>query len=307
MARIVLDQTGDLKEGYFYELGIPLSGDQDDVSDLRSPPGQDENDIVALAPSSVEQSKAWQERVMGIERFRRCPLNGDHETEVYWTEYLVTSLWPSIEWSPLLCVRWDADGATMITRQVAASLRQTPFRGYRLTPARPGAEPGEWVVLADASGGDDAVLYDLQFRGRSCRRGKTILDAPNNCPFCGHEPLFCPSCEFSPRDCPRCNKECFAVPRNHKGESDQRYLLTEVPDRRSRRILEASRWDGSDFIWGTEHPGLAGHFVTKRVVDWLLSIHATPFVAKPVLVDVEGASAEVLERLEEIKRLQPAP
>lgn len=305
MARIVLDQTGDLREGYFYEIGLPFEGDEDDVEWLRSRPGEDANDIVAMAPSSIGKSSARLERIMGIERFQRCPL--DHETEVYWTEYLVTSLWPDNEWSPLLCIHWDADGAVMITRQVAMSLRQTPFRGYRLTPARPGPERGQFVVQAVDPDVDHALVHDLQFRGRSCRRGNSLVDAPNKCPFCGHAPLICPDCSFEARDCPLCKKPCFAESRNHQGDSDQRYLLTEQPDRWTRAILEASRWDGSDFIWGTEHPGLAGHYVTKRVVDWLLSIHANPFVAKPVLVNVEGASAEVLKRLEEIKRLQPVP
>ena len=33
------------------------------------------------------------------------------------------------------------------------------------------------------------------------------------------------------------------------------------------------------------------------MVDWLLSIHAAPFYARPVLIDIEGASDETLARL----------
>jgi hypothetical protein len=43
---------------------------------------------------------------------------------------------------------------------------------------------------------------------------------------------------------------------------------------------------------------LARRVVTRRVIDWLLSIHAVPFVAEPVAVDTSKMSADQLRKLE---------
>jgi hypothetical protein len=38
--------------------------------------------------------------------------------------------------------------------------------------------------------------------------------------------------------------------------------------------------------------------ITRRALDWLLSIHAGPFVAEPIAVNVFGLTKDDLEHLE---------
>jgi len=96
------------------------------------------------------------------------------------------------------------------------------------------------------------------------------------------------------------------IARDHRGADDHRYVLDVPYWRESVVIVDASRWDGSDFNFYSSLMTVAEHVVTRRVVDWLLSIHATPFYARAVPVDVTGASPETLARLEAARRL-PLP
>jgi len=57
-------------------------------------------------------------------------------------------------------------------------------------------------------------------------------------------------------------------------------------------VLEGHLWDGSDFF---SHMRV----VTKRVVNWLLAIHAVPFIATPIPVDISKMSDVQLAWLEE--------
>ncbi len=67
-------------------------------------------------------------------------------------------------------------------------------------------------------------------------------------------------------------------------------------------MIDVNRWDGSDFVFVTlDASGLRTNVVTKRVIDWLLSIHAAPFVARPVLARLDGATPEQLKMLEAAK------
>ena len=67
-------------------------------------------------------------------------------------------------------------------------------------------------------------------------------------------------------------------------------------------VIDVNRWDGADFVFVTlDAGGFQTNVVTKRVVDWLLSFHAAPFVARPVMARLDGASPEQLKMLEEAK------
>ena len=67
-------------------------------------------------------------------------------------------------------------------------------------------------------------------------------------------------------------------------------------------VIDVNRWDGADFVFVTLDSGaLRTNVVTKRVVDWLLSFHAAPFVARPVMARLDGATPEQLKMLEVAK------
>ena len=63
------------------------------------------------------------------------------------------------------------------------------------------------------------------------------------------------------------------------------------------QIVDGRRWDGTDFFGGGD--GL--QTVTRRAVDWLLSIHAYPFEAQPVPVNIAGMTKAERERLEQAR------
>ena len=63
----------------------------------------------------------------------------------------------------------------------------------------------------------------------------------------------------------------------------------------NRQIINGKLWDGSDLICGRDY---TVGFVTRRFVDWLISIHAAPLCATEVAVCVDGMSEAQLANLE---------
>jgi hypothetical protein len=70
-----------------------------------------------------------------------------------------------------------------------------------------------------------------------------------------------------------------------------------MASRRRQAVLDGSLWDGSDFL--NAH---IESFATRRFVDFLLSIHAAPFIAEPAWVWVDKMTKEQLARLEPAER-----
>jgi hypothetical protein len=61
-------------------------------------------------------------------------------------------------------------------------------------------------------------------------------------------------------------------------------------------IVEGDTWDGTDFCDATGT-------VTTRFLDFLLAVHAFPFVAEPVLVDVSRMTEAQRKMLDESQEL----
>ena len=179
----------------------------------------------------------------------------------------------------------EANLTGLVRGEFAAKLRGSGLTGFRLERAAP-EKP------KDAATGVD--LHMLNHVGRNCQRPASIRLAPNACPHCGYAPLICPACGYQAQPCPQCEGLAFASRKRHKGPGDKR-LITDRPAGFYPQILDGGRWDGSDFI--------DGRFITKRALDWLLSIHAAPFFAEPVLVCIDGMSDEQKKWLERAKRL----
>lgn len=88
--------------------------------------------------------------------------------------------------------------------------------------------------------------------------------------------------------CLHCSEITAISARAHKGADDRRLRLSPIP--REGPILEGKDWDGSDF--------LRDSFITKRALDWLLSVHAAPFVARPARVCIDGMTDKQKKWLE---------
>jgi hypothetical protein len=82
-----------------------------------------------------------------------------------------------------------------------------------------------------------------------------------------------------------------------EGSSDKRLFFDVSAERKRGQILEGKRWDGADLV------SVRGwNFISKRVLDWLLMVHAAPFYARPARFCIDGMTEKQLARLEEIQR-----
>lgn len=301
---IILQQHGDLQPGYFYELLIEddewlLKAETEAIAPYRpilSPRTPTQDELLLQNRSYIDARWAWDDDgPTEHEERRECPLNSEHVTAQYWKNVRVElSGGPDV--SAFVHLASEGDLAVVVTSALATALRDTGFSGMRLKERE--IDPGSRYRVDP--GGNPPQFYELQFMGKKCFRPLSIVNAPNECPWCGKSPLICEGCGHMDLSC--CGGKCPWVPRpGHKGERDER-LIAGRPGFVDWRpaIIEASLWDGSDFIFGGISKGLREHVVTKRVVDWLLSVHAAPFYARPVLVNVEGADNEKLERLKVI-------
>jgi hypothetical protein len=82
--------------------------------------------------------------------------------------------------------------------------------------------------------------------------------------------------------------------KDHAGPDDLRLIVKFAypPD----LVLEGARWDGSDLI--SSHSNIT--FISKRMFDWIVSVHAGPLMARPVKFCTDGMSHEQKRWLEEI-------
>jgi len=290
---IVLSRDGDLRAGIFYELIVSddelfleLEGKHTD--DYISAPLMPTSDELFLDGRSYLKANWKTDR--GVEQRRECPLHRSHVTARYWKDVTVRlSRGPDVP--PLILLDADATRSILVSSTLAEALRKTEFTGMRLRSVRVDPESTHRPDRA----GKPLALFELQFLGRKCFRPLSVVHAPNQCPWCGKAPLICEGCGY--RDLFCCGKRHWIGRASHKGESDRRLIAAGFEKWRPA-IIEASVWDGSDFIFGGIDQGLRDHVVSRRVVNWLLSVHAAPFYARPVLVDVAGADDDTLTQLQ---------
>jgi hypothetical protein len=312
MGKIILDRSGDLRLGYFYELHVPREDEPDRLWITPDAARCNHGEILVWrSPRDDQLAEGFNLRaevyhpnpdhIINLENEYRCGSDPTHITATYWHDVPVRLRWGP-EHGDLISCDGHGNRLVLLTERIVESLRATPFTGYRLEPVQIDQVGDEYFRVEEHH--RRMKLWDLQFLGRRCRRPYSVVDAPNACPFCGHEPLICAECGNHFDKCARCEKYAWVIPKNHKGAGDPRLLLTvEGFWGKTQQIVEARKWDGSDFIYEDIEETNREHIVTRRVVDWLLSIHAAPFFARPVPVDVTGAPPETLAILEAAKTL----
>ena len=311
MDHIYQDQSGDLRKGYFYAFTVLDGVVEDYIVDMfdggpggvlaRQTPSPEElrhrtgNTYfsVRLTEFVQFQQTMRSEKEIGLQRVADC-LRG-HLTGRYWKDLevdLATGAHPSV----LTRAELEMEFAMLVSWLFAEKLLHSGLRGYRFAPVIVHAERAR----LETSNLKVPDFVELQFTGRLCLRPMSIRGVPNACPHCGREPLICPDCgkEFS--WCPNCQKSAWKT-RDAKRDLGEKTLTVCPFEDRNRIIIEASTWDGSDFIFNGMND-LVPHLITKRALDWLLSVHAAPFYAHPVLVNVAGLTPEQLARVEAARR-----
>lgn len=275
---------GQLKSGYFYYLFPRFV----DVS-LNSPRTRDS--IVVDAPPGFPESAVpfYQEdstwRVVAV-----CPRDPSHRREdveqIVLRSYYLGDLDP--RFPPILTT---IGTALAINDALAGHLRASLLRGVTI----------KRVTRLDYDEGHDLPTPPLFWLDNPLMSTTRLLRSPvlepadaNFCPQCGHRPLICPDCGNLPTglQCPACKKRVF-VSQDDRDKADGTYIEM----RSSPIIVEGQLWDGSDYI--------RGQLVTRRFVDFLLSVHAFPFEAVPCEVDVTNMTPKQLAWLEESLKLPP--
>jgi len=292
MDNIVQNRSGTLVSGVFYRFetfddNLPtlVYTKALGVLSARSP-SPDELFIKGQEPW-LQVVRNWSRRGEQVVH-RRCPLDKTHNTEQYWTKATFNVIRGS-RISPFIPDESGHDGQHVVSGAFAERLAKSGLTGIQLEPVLEGE---------NKTGAKDVKLFILQSLGKNCERAFKVVGAPNACPHCGRVPLFCPHCGHRELECSKCGKDAWTTRKWHTGAKDPR-LITSPPEDRYPKILDGSRWDGSDFIYSREY---VESFITKRALDWLLSIHAAPFYAEPTPVNIDGMSKEQLAKLEAAKR-----
>jgi hypothetical protein len=281
MNGLFYDETGDFVTDLFYELDV--------VND------------VEFAALGVPGSAKWIKSGVGPEIYvpfvylgpeydisHKCKLNPRHETE---REIISCS-----------CEIFGKDTLTDFVPIVGLGLiviARDTFAKRLLDKKFCGLMSRNIEITENQSAIIDPKLVWLQssrcdlFR----RQAKPRLDGPNVCPFCDWGPVVCPECGDISYDCERCKERILVPEKQHQGAGDKRWIIKSRSAPES--ILEGKHWNGNDFIMSR-----GWHYISKRVVDWLLRVHAAPFIAKPARVDVTGMSPEQRAKLDAITKLE---
>jgi hypothetical protein len=274
-AIVTIDRT-DLEYGYFYGLHNTL-----DI---------EPKDRWISSPSPVEPTKPFGHcTVVGlakriVERFK-CPVDEAHGLDVEVFAYELDVTYAPNPFTPFMS---EVDHV-IVNEWLADRLKRSELRGYRLLPTKTRDLP-EW--FKDATTTPLPNVFQLTFDGIYPVQIPRVEPASaNKCPFCGAGPVVCPECGHSRNPCAECGEKWGVPAALHKGDSDRRIKIEGAGN--GIAVIDARRWGGVDFM-GYSHGG----YVTRRALDWLLSIHAGPFLAEPIAVNVFGLSNAEREKLE---------
>jgi hypothetical protein len=257
-------EPGELKDGYFYSVTCAR---EDDLSDFE-----------AESPTMVQSVEPMDE--VGYDLLYLEPV---FSHEVYWNacphqEGVFCIVHPVLKYSSPKEVgnmSWYREGPGIVCKEeLAIRLLKSPLLGIVVQ------RPEFWTCGGYPKPKD---WYLVQGVGPSARKRRTMTPEPYKCWNCKNEPL-CPDCGFLPPTCPVCGVN-YKIP-DHKwdGKDESKLVMYGCSPR-----IDVKAWDGSDYC---------GTVITHRMLQFLLSCHAHPFRALPIPVDVKGATAEELKRLE---------
>lgn len=318
---IYLDRSGDLRNGYFYTVEF----DEDVRFPDRAGPGEF---LVKRTPTEDELIQkerhgyfcAMFESSFDLQTNERkdCPVDGSHVTQSWWRDLQVvvdddaTSVGAVAPFVHVLSLHMD-ECALLIRDNLVEALNKSGLTGWQTEEVIFAVPSGKELARTSRPGPYPRLWY-FQFRGRAGLRSRSVRNAPNACPFCGHGRIICPGCRWRMIYCPKCEGFPYETPTqacNLGKRLPKGTLIWEDTPEARRGILQGEDWDGSDFVQigvgcGPEF-GLHEddkHIITKRALDWLLARRAMPLWAQPIPVDVSRMSEDQRKRLESARDLK---
>src|SRR5579863_5388514 len=276
VARLTIGPT-ELKDGFIYELHNAPRDDtprkmiiEAGLADLIA---DESNWIVSPGPSAKGTRAGSNATVVGrvkreVERYK-CSLNRkhgrinqpfDYELDI---SYVQRSIPPFVN---------DTEGAHVLVNQwLAERLKSSGLKGFRLIPTSVRDLP-IWYVNERTT--PLAKIYQLSFEGRFPKQVRHVEPpSADRCPNCGAGPIVCPECGYCMSPCYNCDEPWGVAADLHGGARDRRIAIEKLGA--SISVVDPRLWDGNDFMgWST------GGWITRRALDWFLSIHAGPFMAE---------------------------
>lgn len=299
---IYQDYSGTLKTNIFYQLAVSMD---EDLVEHEYPKSEGWIFLNKRSPTNSElrlkgSPQSWLDAsIFDSKKTKkyRCPTDRLHVTEEYFTELKIevhNAIEAEIILSDFNFSMDDEDQAFLVTKIFADRVTKSGLKGVGFAP-----------VTINYSGAQNEKsipsLFALQFMGHNCLRPRSIQGAKNACPFCGHEPLICQVCGFDYFICSTCQKPAWTTKNEHKGSNDKHLIVSPLKQRETL-IMEGSKWDGSDFVYGGGNSLVYYNLISKRALDWLLSIHAVHFCARPIQVCIDGMTDQQLEMLAKVQK-----
>ncbi len=281
-ATLTYELDGDFVNDMFFDFWVPIDIDATDYEiPGRIPPGS----IISRRHTATGDDW-WCEVLPTFEEIHGCEADPTHVTG-----RRTVDICADLYGGPTHCgIVSDTNmRAIVATKSTTDALAKSGLTGFAVAPL---------AVRVNQSRVKTPDLYRVEITSRDCLRRQAVHIPQNNfCPFCGATPVVCLECKHVNYDCNQCGKQLFVNEENWQGPSDNRFIVQDIPKR--VRLLEASTWDGSDLF-----PNGSPVFATRRAVDFFLSIHAAPFVARPISMDFRGASDEKRSLLERVRTFE---
>ena len=258
------DRSGELLQGYFFQLEVPF--DTDLWLRMESDSSQW---IVSDSPVTAYGSQAYAEVCLHGDERHGCPLDASHVTAYEGWRVM----WADLHGGDQLgdFVRDSAGPSIVATEDFSRRLLNSSLCGL-VSLDMP-------IRFSQAELQGVPRLCWLDFQGRRCvRRMQVHVPEPNECPRCHWGPVVCPACHDTKYVCPKCKLELIGWT---NAPHDRQFTAEIIND--TDWIVEAHEWDGSDFF--------SERYITRRALKYLLRVHATPFIAKPCWANVERLTA----------------
>ena len=264
------DHSGELLKGYFFQLEIPF-----DTNLWLRTNSDSKQWIVSDSPTTAYGGLAWAEVCVHAEGRHNCLLDASHVTR-----YEGRSVsWADLHGGDRLAdfVRDSIGESIVATEAFSRRLLDCGLRGLVATDLP--------IRFSQSRLSEIPRLCWLDFRGHDCVRPMRVrLPEPNECPRCHWGPVICPACNDTTYVCPRCELELIGWT---SALHDRPFTAEIIND--TDFIIEAHEWDGSDFF--------AERYITRKALQYLMSVRAAPFVAKPCWANVERLTKSQMNAL----------
>ena len=274
---LLFDGTGELLDGLFYRLSVNRPSF---VADYMSPR---RNRIQGVLASGVDEeclvqgeviadwNANYEGRVCTVTSHRRTGRGCLRGVRLYGGS------------ACLGLIPCDDSEFVLVASDAASRIEKEEWKGGRIEQL--------CDVENDAELSGEFSVWQLLFTGAECERPgfRVRSGVANQCPFCGFGPVICEECGRIMAICEKCNQAITTATRSPASEK-----LCFEPYPEDGGVIDATRWDGSDFVY----PDLVSGRVVQAFHEWGLA----PFIAEPMRVCVDRVCESTRTRLLGLRR-----